>query len=295
MRPSLLKILPLLLLIALLFESGRPALAGAPEPAKRAEGVDRVGLVIVTPPGIDLGKDGARYVAELVALVSEAMGLEPGQLAGSAFGDPVAAAEAIAARPDCFVLASLGFYAAHRSALGLSPLLALRRTDGEPERYRIVVKKGRFETLAALQGHTLAGSPLHESERFIDEAVFGGALRAKAHFQLKPTKRPLREVRALLSDKVDAVLIDAAQFASLRALPLFEALAVLHTSEPLPSLGLMARGGTRMRALSPKMIEAASALCDREEGRAICQSFGIAGFEKADLAAIDDFAAKIGP
>lgn len=251
--------------------------------------------MIVTPPGIDLGRDGARYVAELVSLVSNAMGLGPGELEGRAFGDAAAAAREIAARPDCFVLGSLGFYAAHRAALGLVPLLALRRADGAPERYRIAVKKGRFETLAALRGRTLAGSPLYESERFIDQAVFGGALKAKENFQLKPTARPLREVRALASGKVDAVLLDAAQFASLRALPLFDSLAVLHTSDPLPSLGLMARGGARMRVLGPKMIEAAQSLCEHEAGKGLCQSFGIAGFAPADVAAIDAFAAQVGP
>lgn len=285
-----------MLLVALLFEFSRPAWgADAPTPAEPTKATAPVGLVIVTPPGIDLGRDGARYVAELVSIVSKAMGLEPGELEGSAFGDAAAAAKAIAARPDCFVLGSIGFYAAHRAALGLSPLLALRRADGESERYRIVVKKGRFETLAGLKGHTLAGSPLYESERFIDEAVFGGALKARESFQLRPSTRPLREVRALATGKVDAVLIDAAQFASLGALPLFESLTVVHTSAPLPSLGLMARGGARMRALGPRMIEAASALCEHEEGRALCQSFGIAGFEAADVAAIDAFATKVAP
>ncbi len=249
--------------------------------------------MIVTPPGVELGRDGARYVDELVAIVSRAMGLNPGELKGSAFGDSEAAARAIAAHQDCFVLGSIGFYAAHRASLSLSPLLALQRADNAPERYRVIVKKGRYDSLDALKGKTLAGSPLFESARFVDVAAFGDTLRARDHFLLKPSKRPLREVRALVSEKVDAVLIDGAQFSSLGALPIFESIAVLHTSEPLPSLGLMARGTDRVKSLAPRMIEAAQALCAHEEGKSLCKSFGIAGFERADTAAIDAFADKV--
>jgi hypothetical protein len=252
-----------------------------------------IGLVIVTPPGIELGKDGARYVDELVTLVSKSMGLGPGELVGFAFSDPSAAAQKIASMPDGFVLGSLGFFTAHRTALGLRPLLAIERADAEPESYRVVVKKGRFETLASLAGKRLAGSPLYEAPRFIDVAAFDGALTAATHFVLKPTTRPLREVRGLASDKVDAVLLDAAQFASLKALPLFESLAVVHTSQPIPSLGLMARDSERSKALGPKMIEAAQALCAHGEGQSLCKSFGIAGFDKVDQAAIDGFVKKL--
>ena len=284
-------------LLALLLEIGPGAHAAAPNAdspdASAPAAKSSVGLVIVTPPGVELGRDGARYVDELVAIVSRAMGLKPGELTGSAFGDAEAAAQAIAAHGDCFVLGSIGFYAAHRATLSLSPLLALQRADKAPERYRVIVKKGRYDSLDSLKGKTLAGSPLFESARFVDVAAFGDALKSREHFQLKPSKRPLREVRALVSEKVDAVLIDGAQFSSLGALPILESLAVLHTSEPLPSLGLMARGTDRVKSLAPRMIEAAQALCAHEEGKSLCKSFGIAGFERADTAAIDAFADKV--
>ena len=269
------------------------ARAAAPAPAQDPV-APRVGLAIVTPPGVELGRDGARYVGELVALVARSMGLAPEALEGRAFSDPAAAAQMIASTRDCFVLGSLGFFAAHRASLDLVPLLGLKRADGAPERYRVVVKKGRFESLAALRGRSLAGSPLFESPRFIDLAVFDGALSAATSFTLTPTSRPLREVRRLASEKVDAVLLDGAQFASLAALPLFESLAVVHTSAPLPSLGLMARGGARVKALTPRMIEAAEGLCASGEGRSLCQSFGIAGFEKVDAAAIQAFVERLG-
>lgn|GEM_PF-1123626 len=275
---------------------GAPPTQPTPAAVQSARSPDapagKIGLIVLLPPGTALGSDNNRYLNELAAVTANALGIPADAVEIHAFEDAARAADKALSLDRCFILGSLGFYAAHRKTLGLRPLLSLRRLGGREERYRVLVKKGRFANVAELKGKTLAGTPLTELPAFLDQAVFKGSALTCGDFRLEPVTRPLRELRKLESGRRDAVLVDGAQFDSLQELPLAQELEAIHVSPPVPSLGLMARGADK--SLDARMQEAAKGLCARSEGKDLCAGFGIEGFGEADGAAIDAFVRAAG-
>jgi ABC-type phosphate/phosphonate transport system substrate-binding protein len=68
------------------------------------------------------------------------------------------------------------------------------------------------------------------------------------------------------------------QHSSLKALSVADDLEVLHRSPGLPSLGLMMVDTPMTRKHKDTVVKAVSGMCDTEQGKPICTSFGFAGF-----------------
>ena len=185
------------------------------------------------------------------------------------------------------MLGSLGFYLANRKSLGLMPLAILKTSSNGEERDTIVVKKGRYHSLAELKGKSLYGSSLFEDPAYINRVVFAGQLDPATYFDLKPTSRPLTAVRKLEKDEADAVLLNVVQYESLRRMPLFEKLDVVYTSAPRPALGLMMTDTSRTRAVRDNVLRAVVELCGTPKGQPVCQNLGIAGFEALPSGVLD--------
>jgi hypothetical protein len=258
---------------------------GLPAVAWAGKAVPPVELVIVYPGGPEAGAEGKKMAEQLVQHLASATNLDPSTLAGAYFNDEKAAAAYLKTHRDAFVLGGLGFYLSQRKSLGLVPLAHLRGEAGNDERFTVVVKKGRFNTLEDLRGKTLWGSVLFEDSRYVDRFVFAGKLQAGQWFDLRPTPRPLSAVRKLDSDAADAVLLNQAQFDALKRLPLFEKLAAIHTSEPVCTLGLMSVPTPRTKAIQDKVVKSVLDLCATSQGKSVCQGVGIVGFDpvKADV------------
>jgi ABC-type phosphate/phosphonate transport system substrate-binding protein len=92
-------------------------------------------------------------------------------------------------------------------------------------------------------------------------------------------------VRKLDSNAADAVLLNRAQLDALKRLPLYEKLEVIHTSEPVCTLGLMAVPTARTKVVQEKILKSLLDLCATAQGKNVCQSAGIVGFDpvKADV------------
>ena len=255
-----------------------PAVAWAGKPAP-------VELVIVYPGGPDAGAEGKKLAEQLVQHLAAATSLDPSSFAGAYFNDEKAAAAYLKTHRDAFVLGGLGFYLSQRKALGLVPLAHLRGEAGNDERFSVVVKKGRFKTLDDLQGKTLWGSVLFEDSRYVDRFAFAGKLQAGQWFDVRPTPRPLSAVRKLDSDAADAVLLNRAQLDALKRMPLYQKLEVIHTSEPVCTLGLMAVSTPRTKAVQEKIVKSVLELCATAQGKSVCQGVGIVGFDpvRADV------------
>jgi ABC-type phosphate/phosphonate transport system substrate-binding protein len=250
--------------------------AGKPTPVE---------LVIVYPGGPEAGAEGKKLAVELVQHLATATNLDPSTLAGAYFNDEKAAAAYLKAHRDAFILGGLGFFLSQRKALGLVPLAQLRGDAGSEEHFSVVVKKGRFKTLDDLRGKTLWGSVLFEDPHYVDRFAFAGKLQAAQWFDLHATPRPLSAVRKLDSDAADAVLVNQSQLDALKRLPLFEKLAVIHTSEPVPTLGLMGVSTARTKAIQEKIVKSVLDLCTTAQGKSVCQGVGIVGFDpvRADV------------
>jgi ABC-type phosphate/phosphonate transport system substrate-binding protein len=244
-------------------------------------------LVIVYPGGPDTGAEGKKLAEQLVQHLAGATALDPSRFAGAYFNDNLAAAAYLKTHRDAFILSGLGFYLSQRKALNLAPLARLRGEGGSDERFTVVVKKGRFKSVDDLRGKSLWGSVLFEDSRYVDRFAFSGKVRAAQWFEVHPTPRPLSAVRKLESDAADAVLLNQAQLDALKRLPLFEKLQIIHTSEPVPTLGLMVVPTPRTKAVQDKIVKSVLELCATAKGKSICQGVGIVGFDPVTPGTLD--------
>jgi hypothetical protein len=257
-----------------------------------AEGKPQVELVIVYPGGPDAGSEGKNLAEQLVQHLAGATGLDPMQFTGAYFNDNQQAVSYLKGHRDAFVLGGLGFYLSQRKALGLVPLARLRTEGGSDERFAVVVKKGRFKSLDDLRGKNLWGSVLFDDARYIDRFAFAGKLQTAKWFDLRPTPRPLSAVRKLESEAADAVLLNRAQLEALKQLPLFAGLEPIHTSEPVPTVGLMVIPTPRTKAVQDKIVKSVFELCGTPKGKDICKGVGIAGFDPATTESLETVVRK---
>ncbi|HEX7599512.1 MAG TPA: PhnD/SsuA/transferrin family substrate-binding protein [Polyangia bacterium] len=256
-------------------------------PAWAAGKAPPVELVIVYPGGPDAGAEGKKLAEQLVQHLAGATGLDPSQFAGAYFNDNQAGAAYLKTHRDAFVLGGLGFFLSQRKALGLAPLASPRSEAGSSERFAVVVKKGRFKSLENLRGKSLWSSVLFEDARYVDRFAFAGKLQSAQWFEPHPTPRPLSAVRKLDSDGADAVLLNQVQLDALKKLPLFEKLEVIHTSDPVPTLGLMVVPTPRTKAVQDKIVKSVLELCATAKGKGVCQGIGILGFDPITVDKLD--------
>ncbi len=257
-----------------------------------AEGKPQVELVIVYPGGPDAGSEGKNLAEQLVQHLAGATGLDPAQFTGAYFNDNQQAVGYLKGHRDAFVLGGLGFYLPQRKALGLVPLARLRSEGGSDERFAVVVKKGRFKSLDDLRGKNLWGSVLFDDVRYLDRFAFAGKVQIAKWFDLRPTPRPLSAVRKLESEAADAVLLNRAQLEALKQLPLFAGLEAIHTSDPVPTVGLMVIPTARTKAVQEKIVKSVFELCGTPKGKDVCQGVGIAGFDPASTESLDPVVKK---
>lgn len=238
-----------------------------------------VALAIVNPGGPDAGAEGSKLAAELAAHLAASAGIAPAKLRAAYFNQTASALTYLKKHKEAFVLGGLGVFLGQRKALKLVPLARLVGKTGGDEEFSVVVRKGRYASLQELRGKTLLGSVLADDARYVDRFAFGGKLEASKWFRCMPSERPLSALRKLAADEVDAVLLNRVQLEALRPMPLFEKLQVLHSSGPVPTVGLMMTATPRTRALRDKVVQAVSKLCGAEKAAPVCQTYGITGFE----------------
>lgn len=236
-------------------------------------------LAIVNPGGPEAGTEGDKLARELAAHLASAAGLEGVELVAAYFTTNDAAAAYVKQHKDAFVLGGLGFFLSQRKALKLIPLARLTGASGSSEEFAVVVRKGRYGSLDALRGKSLAGSVLADDARYVDRFAFGGKLAAKAWFVCTPTARPLSALRKVAAGEGDAVLLNRAQHEALAATPLGAQLEVIHRSGPLPTVGLMMAATPRTQAARERIVQAVTKLCGTDKGAPVCRTYGITGFE----------------
>ena len=261
-------LLPTLLAVSLL-----------PSAALAAAKPGSVALVIVNPGGPDAGAEGNKLATELAAHLAGSAGIDAAQLEAAYFNQTAPAIAYLKKHKDAFLLGGLGVFLSQRQALRLVPLARLTGKSGSDEEFSVVVRKGRYASLDELKGKVLVGSVLADDPRYVDRFAFGGKLQSSVWFKCTPSERPLSALRKLASDDVDAVLVNRAQLEALRAMPLHEKTQVIHSSGPVPTVGLMMATTTRTQALRDRVVQAVSKLCGTEKGAPVCQTYGITGFE----------------
>jgi hypothetical protein len=253
---------------------------------REAYAAGKTQFVIVFPGGPDAKGQGEKLLGDFIREVTKAANLPAEDFTGVYFNELDPAVKALAANNDSFILGSLGFYLTHRAAHKLVPLAEIKHAGGAHERFYVLTKKGKFTAMSQLKGKTLSGNVLYEDPRFISAIVFDGQFDAKADFKLQPTPQPLRAIRKLATDEIDAVLINQMQYESLTTHPAFADVEVLYKSAELPALSLMAVDTKATGKVKDKLVETLSKICDAGEGATMCRGFGLVGFKPVNVDAL---------
>ena len=183
-----------------------------------------------------------------------------------------------------FAITTLGTFLAYREKLDLIPL-AQPMIDGcSAERYRIMVRKGTFASLQALKGKTLGGA-LVEDPEFLKRVVLRGAVDPQSFFTLKGSQRVLHCLRSLTKGELDGVIVNSQQYRALGSLPFAGELEVAFTSEEVPLVGVVANRQRTTADERNRFARALSRVCTHQEGKQLCELFGVESFVAADLQA----------
>ncbi len=248
--------------------------AWAPGPAAAAEGYD---LLVCYPGGPVKDSQAEGAMGDMLRTI-EALGGWPAGTFRHEFTTRLdVCRKKLAERPPHFTILSLGLFLEAREAHHLAPLVQPRIKGQTADVLRVLVRKGTFKKLADLQGKTLGGSMLEERE-FLRRVAFEGALDPAVHFQLKPNKRALQSLRKLAKGELDAVLVNQIQYDGLPGLPFARDLEVIHSSAPMPLVGVAADEGRVPAAERKRMAEALAKMCAAGEGAKQCELFGVEAF-----------------
>jgi ABC-type phosphate/phosphonate transport system substrate-binding protein len=98
----------------------------------------------------------------------------------------------------------------------------------------------------------------------------------------------LPALKALRSGEVDAVVLDAQEYQSLPALPFAKEFATIFTSKPITNTGIMAVGKHTDDASIKALVQATKDFCATADGKNVCTTFQITGFEPASQRDYDD-------
>lgn len=127
------------------------------------------------------------------------------------------------------------FFVEHGKELGLTPRLSVVKERGSAtERWTLVAKKGRVKAPADLAGWEIAGLAAY-SPAFVRGPAFAAWGKIPEQARLRATGQILTSLRKAAAGQDVAVLLDAAQAASLPTLPFAADLETVATSKPVPA------------------------------------------------------------
>jgi ABC-type phosphate/phosphonate transport system substrate-binding protein len=121
-----------------------------------------------------------------------------------------------------------------------------------------------------------------EEPLFISRIIFKGTLDPASFFKMKPTRQALSALRSLDKGELDAVLVTDQQYASLNSLPFARQLEVIFSSDSIPLMGVVASEKMTSPEDRTRFVTALSNVCSDEEGKKLCDLFGVEAFSKVE-------------
>jgi len=149
--------------------------------AARAEG-PRPFLFLKTGEKFATQEIAAPTVAGLTAYIGEKVAGATNAFAPRVMNDPVKAVEFSGKSKPALGIVTAGFYLTYAKALGIEPLLEVKRVGVKEERCFLVTKKDGANDLAKLEGKTIA-TPLAGEQRYVVGVVLQGKLGEEIRLQ----------------------------------------------------------------------------------------------------------------
>jgi len=246
-------------------------------------------LVVCYPGGPVNAKDANGAMSAMLRVV-ERVGQWQENSFTSVFATKLAdCRQQMAEKKPKFAITSLGLYLELRAAHNLLPLVQPKIKGQTSEQYRVVVQKDKFKSLNELKGKTLGGTVLEEPA-FIGKIVFAGQYDLANDFVLKPSNQPIRALRGLDKGELDAVILNEQQYGALAALKLENPVEAIFTSEAIPLMGVVADGANTTPEERGRFGKALAGMCSDNEGKKLCDLFGVEAFAVVNPAVFEPMA-----
>jgi hypothetical protein len=243
---------------------------------------------VIYAPGVGGTAQQAKpYLDKFFHYVEGALGWPAGSASGDYFDEPKLALDYIKTKQPGYGLLSPSLYLELACPKGgPEPLAAIVGISGNTSsgRYHVVVKDAAIVKLDDLKGKRLISNHL-QNERFITRVVFDGKIDAGKFFQLQPTNSPVKPFKAVDRGEADAALVDDAQLAHMKSLPIGGALKVVYSSQPLPPFPVVAWAGVAKAAEIATMKKTLLGMCGSPTGGEVCKALQINKFDGLDAGA----------
>ena len=249
-------------------------------------------LAVIRPGGATASDEAQKNVDNFLKLIARLAGWPAESANARYFNNENEGLQYIQMKKPGFVLVTPGFYLKYRKKLNLTPVNKVSLAGRTTCSFFVVAKKGGLSALGDLKNKTVAGSSLSEPE-FVEKIVFEGALKLGPDVKAKQMSG-LPSLKALRAGEVDAVVLDAQEYQSLPALPFASEFATIFTSKPITNTGIMAVGKNADDTAIKALIEATKGFCATPEGKNLCTTFQITGFEPASQSDYDDLIKRWG-
>lgn len=241
-------------------------------------------VLICYPGGSVQSQDAEAATESMLRVVEEAGNWTSGSMTGIFTSTVKECGMCLDEQKPPFAITTLGTFLAYREKLGLIPLAQPVIDGSSVERYRIMVRKGTFASVRELKGKTVGGALVEEPE-FLKRVVLQGTVDPKSFFVLKSSQRVLHCLRTLVKGELDGVIVNSQQYRALGSLPFAGELDVVFTSEEIPLVGIVANEKKTSADERSRFTHALSRICSHQEGKNLCELFGVENFVPADLQA----------
>lgn len=235
--------------------------------------------LVICMPGSPGSTAGAKaYMAPFFRRIESLAGWPASTINGSFHPRYSGCMSRIRAVKPGYAVLSLGVYLEQRKSLRLRVIGSVDILYGAGSRLYLVVKKGRYTSLAQLKGKQLTSDHLEES-KFLNKVMFGAKIDVNTHFTLKKVRATTKGMRDVKRGRADATIINDQQLRLMkkRGYPL----VVLHKSPRLPGAPLVALGSYARSGDVTKMKKVAAAMCSGSQGKKLCRSTGIKRAQRA--------------
>jgi ABC-type phosphate/phosphonate transport system substrate-binding protein len=229
-------------------------------------------------------QDAEAATASMLRVVEESGSWSPGSMTGVFISEVKECGMRLDEQKPPFAITTLGTFLTYHEKLGLIPLAQPVIDGSSMERYRIMVRKGMYASLESLKGKTVGGALVDEIE-FLKRVVLRGAVDVESFFILKSSRRVLHCLRSLAKGELDAVIVNSQQYRAITSLPFAGELEAIFTSEEIPMVGIVANGQRTTADERNRFAHALSQVCKHQEGKQLCDLFGVENFVPTDLKA----------
>lgn len=248
------------LLVVLVLGAARPAAAGPRD------------FVITMSGFLGTTEQAAPVLSKLFQRLEKNLGWPAKSIRGSYHPSAEEGLRALKGLQPGFAVVSHQMYAELRGPMKMEVLGAMELADGALSRFHVVTRaEGGPTKLSGLVGKTIASPHLGEV-LFAERILLGGRVKlGSGGATAEDVRAPLSALRKVARGQVDAAIVDEPVFRQLDTLPFGSELRVVHSTEVLPALPVVALGNATA-ADRQAMTKALGSLCSGAEGAELCAS-----------------------